>query len=239
MTDHVGSRYRTRSRGPTARTTSSGWLALPQKWPLFIAHRGDVSAAPQNTIPAFEAPRGAGADGIELDVRLTQDRKLVVLHDRALDRTTNGKGLVDHHTLDEIKVLDAGSWFSPSFTGEPPSTLERVFEAMPPDFLINVEIKVVLKEMRLIAESVADAVRRHRRWESTLVASFNPMALYHLRGFDPDIVRGYIWSRRHPYPVRCGWLRSLASADWYDPAPDTYDRDAHREYRRAGHRILV
>ena len=180
-----------------------------------------------------------GADGIELDVRLTRDGRLVVLHDRTLKRTTNGKGLVDHHTLDEIKSLDAGAWFNPSFTGESPPTLDQVFEAMPPGFLINVDMKVVIKGMRLIARRVADTICRHRRWESTLAASFNPMALHHLRGFDPDIPLGYIWSHRHPYPVRCGWLRSLAGADWYDPAPGGYGRNTHLKYRRAGKRLLV
>ena len=221
------------------RNIASGWLAPSQGLPLIIAHRGDVCATPENTMPAFEKARAAGADGIELDVRLTREGSLVVLHDRTLNRTTNGSGLVDHRTLDELKCLDAGSWFSPSFTGEPPPTLDQVFEAMPPDFLINVEMKVVIKGMKLIAQRVADTVRRHRRWESTLVASFNPMALYHLRRIDPGITRGYIWSRYHPYPVRAGWLRSLAQADWYDPAQDTYDMAAHRKLRSAGRRMLV
>ena len=221
------------------RTTTSGWLAPPLARPLIIAHRGDVCAAPENTMPAFENACLAGADGIELDVRLTKDHRLVVIHDRTLNRTTNGRGMVDHYTLDELKRLDAGSWFSRSFTGEPPPTLEQVFDAMPPDFLINVEMKVVIKGMKLIAQIVADILRRHRRWDSTLVASFNPVALYHLRQIDPRISRGYIWSRHHPYPIRARWLSPLADADWYDPAQDTYDRNTHRKLQRAGRRLLA
>ena len=88
--------------------------------PLIIAHRGDVTNAPENTIPAFKKALELGADGIELDVRLTREGKLVVFHDRCLDRTSNGKGPVNHWTQDQVRSLDAGSWFSPEFQGERP-----------------------------------------------------------------------------------------------------------------------
>ena len=181
----------------------------------------------------------AGADGIELDVRLTKDQHLIAIHDRTLNRTTDGRGMVDHFTLEQLQRLDAGSWFGPAFAGEPPPTLDQIFEAMPRDFPVNVEMKVVIKGMKLIAQQVADTVRRHSRWNSTLVASFNPVALRHLRKIDPRIVRGYIWSRYHPYPIRERWLSPLADADWYDPAQDTYDAKTHRKLRLAGKRLLA
>ena len=131
--------------------------------PLIIAHRGDVSAAPENTIPAFESALEAGADGIELDVRLTRDNRLVAIHDRTLDRTTSGRGMVDHQDLDVLQRLDAGSWFGPAFSGEPPPSLEQIFQALPRDFLINVEMKVIIKGMKLIAQKIADVVQRYRR----------------------------------------------------------------------------
>ena len=140
---------------------------------MIIAHRGDITNAPENTIPAFRKALDVGADGIELDVRLTKDEKLVVFHDRCLDRTSNGAGPVNHYTLEEARGLDAGSWFDPGFSGERPPTLDEVFESLPPDFLINVEMKVIMKGMRLIARRVAEVVRRHARWDSTLVQSFS------------------------------------------------------------------
>ena len=207
--------------------------------PLIIAHRGHLSAAPENTMSAFLGALAAGADGIELDVRLTRDGQLVVFHDRQLDRTSNGHGLVDHHTLAEIRSLDVGSWFSHQFKGESAPTLDQVFEALPSDYLINVEMKVVIKGMKLIAHRVAESIRRHQRWESTLVASFNPIALFHLRRIEPQIARGYIWSRYHPYPIRSRWFSPLVKAHWYDPANDTYNPAVHEKFQRKGCRVLA
>ena len=124
------------------KVTTWGIEAGSLSLPLVIAHRGDVNTAPENTLPAYENALTAGADGIELDVRLTQDGKLVVFHDRRLDRTSNGKGLVVNQTLEEIRQLDDGSWYSDAYKGERPPTLDEVFELLPPDFLVNVEMEI-------------------------------------------------------------------------------------------------
>ena len=181
----------------------------------------------------------AGADGLELDVRLTSDRQLVVFHDHRLDRTSNGTGRVNTATFHHVRSLDVGSWFGPAFKGQIAPTLDEVFESLPPDFLINVEMKVIINGMKLIAHLVAETVRRHQRWDSTLVASFNPVALYHLRIVEPRISRGYIWSKRHPYPIRARWFSPLVQAQWYDPANDTYSPKLHRKFRRLGQRVLA
>lgn len=79
--------------------------------PLVLGHRGAPDVAPENTLAAFRAGLDAGVDGFELDVQLSRDGKLVVIHDERVDRTTNGKGWVKDMTLAELKALDAGSWF--------------------------------------------------------------------------------------------------------------------------------
>ncbi len=217
------------------------WNILPgsQKLPLIIAHRGDLSRAPENTIAAFRQAISAGADGIELDVRLTRDGELVVFRDRTLDRTSSGRGLLDHSTLAEIQSLDVGSWYSTDFAGETAPTLDQVFESLPHDFLINVEMKVVISGTSLIAKRVAEAVTRHQRWDSTLVASFNPIALIHLRRMEPRISRAYIFSRNHPYPIRARWFSPLVKAHWYDPAEMTYSSKVHRKFQQQGCRVLA
>lgn len=207
--------------------------------PLIIAHRGDVANAPENTISAFKKALDGGADGIELDVRLTRDQKLVVFHDRCLDRTSNGSGPVNHRSLDEVREMDAGSWFGPGFKGEQAPTLDEVFESLPADFLINVEMKVIMKGMRLIAHKVVEVLRRHARWDSTLVASFNPISLYQLRKIEPTINLGYIWSRYHPFPIRSRCFSPLVQADWYDPANDSYNAALHRKFHARGSRVLA
>jgi glycerophosphoryl diester phosphodiesterase len=208
-------------------------------FPLIIAHRGDGANAPENTIKAFRSAYELGADGIELDVRLTADDQLVVFHDWKLHRASNGKGLVNHATLDEMRALDVGSWFGPQFRGEKAPTLDEVFESLPPNFLINVEMKAVIKGMRLIAHRVAEVVRRHARWAGTLVASFNPISLWELRKIEPRISRGYIWSRRHPPPIRSRCFNRLVQAHWYDPANDSYNSRLLNKVRQRGARMLA
>ena len=176
--------------------------------PLIIAHRGDSSNLPENTIPAFENALALGSDGIELDVRLTKDQELVVFHDRLLGRTAPGSKPVSNYTLDELQGLDVGSWFSSKYKGERAPTLDEV-------------------------------LRRHARWNSTLVASFNPISLWELRKIEPQILRGYIWSRRHPFPIRSRCFSPLVKSDWYDPAQNSYNVKLHRKYHSQGARILA
>ena len=207
--------------------------------PLVIAHRGDLSNAPENTLPAFQRAYDSGADGIELDVRLTRDDRLVVFHDRGLKRIGGVRGLVTNTTLAEMRSLDVGGWFGPEFRGLQAPTLDEVFELLPHDYLVNVEMKAVIDRMRLIAHKVAEVVKRHGRQESTLVSSFNPISLWELRKIEPSILRGYIWSRRHPPPIRSRCFSRMVRAHWYDPAHDSYNPRLMRNMRRRNVKTLA
>ena len=231
----------TAGSSPSALERPRSWAfpAGARRCPVIIAHRGDISGAPENTIPAFVGAFRQGADAIELDVRLTRDDHLVVFHDRNLKRITGENRLVTNVTLDEIRTLDVGGWFGTEFRGLQAPTLDEVFEALPSDFLINVEMKAVIDRMRPIAHRVADVIRRHERWNSTLVASFNPISLWELRKVDPRIMRGYIWSRRHPPPIRSRCFSRLVRADWYDPANDSFNPRLMRKMRSRGVRTLA
>ena len=231
----------TRSPEFSQVSTTDTWGFPPgaRRRPLIIAHRGDVSSAPENTLPAFQRAFESGADGIELDVRLTRDEQLVVFHDRSLKRIGGVRGLVTNASLDEIRSLDVGERFGPEFRGVVAPTLDEVFDLLPPDYLINVEMKAVIDGMRLIAHRVAEVIRRHRRWESTLVASFNPISLWELRKIEPRIMRGYIWSRRHPPPIRSRCFSGLVKAHWYDPAHDSYNPRLMHKMRNRGVRTLA
>src|SRR5690625_6609337 len=109
--------------------------------PLIIAHRGASGNAPENTLAAFQLAVEEGADGIELDVHLSKDGELVVIHDDTLDRTTNGTGRVQDKDLDELKTYDAGSWFDSKFASERIPLLQEVIDILPDDVFLNVEIK--------------------------------------------------------------------------------------------------
>ena len=149
--------------------------------PLVVAHRGASAHAPENTLAAFHKAVEMGADALELDVRLTKDRRVVVMHDRRVDRTTTGWGPVGTLTMSQLKVLDAGSWFGAQYEEEKVPGLEEVFEVLPEGFLIYVELKARGPGAASLALRVARLIRRYQRWDSTMVASFNPIAVATLR----------------------------------------------------------
>jgi len=118
------------------------------RWPVNLAHRGASSLAPENTIEAFRLAVEAGAGGLELDVHLTRDGHVVVLHDATVDRTTDGEGPVSEMTVDELRGFDAGHSFSPDGGPSRPyrgrgvrvPTLEEVLREFP-GVAVNIDIK--------------------------------------------------------------------------------------------------
>ena len=108
---------------------------------VVIAHRGASYYAPENTMSAFAKAVEMKADMIELDITLTQDGEVVVLHDENVKRTTNGAGIARTMTLKELQALDAGLWFSEKFRGERIPTLEEVLKWVKGKVSLNIEIK--------------------------------------------------------------------------------------------------
>lgn len=107
-----------------------GDLRTPGDAAFIASHRGGGATAPENTLPAITAALAAGFDYVEVDVALTADRQPVLMHDATLDRTTNGHGPVSARTLDEIRALDAGSWFDARFAGTPVPTLGEFLDVL-------------------------------------------------------------------------------------------------------------
>ena len=137
--------------------------------PLIIAHRGLTSAAAENTVAAFRGAVEAGADGVELDVRLSRDGEVVVLHDHRLERTTDGTGPASRRSLAEMKQLDVRG-----LAGERIPTLGEVFEALPASFLTIVELKVYGVGFWRLASRALRVIREAGRMETAMVASFSP-----------------------------------------------------------------
>ena len=100
--------------------------AKPWNYPLFVAHRGGGSLAPENTLSAMRTGTQFGYKMAEYDVKLSSDGVAILMHDSVLDRTTNGKGSAGDLTFSQIAALDAGSWYSPGFAGETVPTLEAI-----------------------------------------------------------------------------------------------------------------
>lgn len=164
--------------------------------PLSIAHRGFSARFPENTLAAFKGAIDTGAHMIELDVNLSKDRQLVVIHDETVDRTTNGSGAVNALTLKQLSRLDAGSWFDPKFSMETLPMLGQVLDAAKDHLLVNIEIKPEAYE----AQGPVDAVERqvlalvHAKHmaRDVLVSSFEWQLLENLRHLDPTIALGLL-----------------------------------------------
>lgn len=145
--------------------------------PWIIAHRGFKMKYPENTLVAFQAAIDVGAPMIELDVMMSGDRKLIVIHDDTLERTTNGHGPVHDHTLEELKQLDAGSWFHPDFKDQRLPELAEVLELANGRVITNIEIKSIAFEPHhpkdAIEKQVVDLVKRKNMLDAVLISSFN------------------------------------------------------------------
>ena len=126
------------------------------------AHRGAMNTHPENTLAALNEAVRLGAHMIELDVRMTKDGHLVIMHDETVDRTTNGKGYISELAIDEVKHLDAGSWKSEKFTGETIPTLKEALAVMPENIWINVHIKGGMSLGEMVARIIVDENRVHQ-----------------------------------------------------------------------------
>jgi len=160
-----------------------------------IAHRGFSARAPENTLVAVSSAIRIGADMVEVDVTLTSDGRLVCIHDETLDRTTNGTGIVQDHSLAELRRLDAGSWFSREFHNARIPTLEEVLELVDGRILLNIEIKpeAVTDTDGGIAALVVRAVVKRKMADQVVVSSFEPRALRQVAAIDYTIVTATLY----------------------------------------------
>lgn len=162
--------------------------------PFVLGHRGARQEAPENTIPSFRRALELGADGVELDARLTADGAVIVLHDDDVARTTDGQGRADELTLEEIQRFDAGVRFGPVFAGTRIPTLAEALEALASARLVNVELKGPDVDIGLEQQAV-EVVRAAGMLDRVIFSSFSPAQLRRLRQLDGQIAVAYLFSR--------------------------------------------
>ena len=154
-----------------------------------VAHRGYSAVAPENTMPALAAAVLGGATHVEFDVRTTADGVPVVIHDRTVDRTTDGTGQVWELTVEQIRDLDAGSWFSPAYAGTRVPLLSEVLDLPDlPQLLLEIKPPATLDEVKTIIGMVAE----RGLLERTIVQSFDPEVVRLVREAAPDVRRGLL-----------------------------------------------
>lgn len=183
--------------------------------PLVIAHRGDSARRPENTLASFASALEVGAEILEFDVHLTRDGHVVVLHDAAVDRTTDGAGFVREMTLAEVRSLSAGypSRFGDEYRGERIPTLAEVLGHIRDRAIGMIEIKhdavTADAEGGIEAHTVAE-VRKAGMETQVALISFARTALLRCRSFAPDILRGHLFHRASVEDVLAG-AREIAS----------------------------
>ena len=216
-----------------------------------IGHRGAAELAPENTGAAFQAAADLGV-AFELDVTLSEDGELVVIHDDTLDRTTTGSGEVAATVWADIAALDAGSWRDARWEGEPVPRLPDVLGRFGHSVVIDVEIKTPPDGVPVqpVAEATVKAIQAAGLTQRAFVTSFNPYVLAAVRASDPSILRGQLvatfdgadlsWIEKTA--LRNLWLNGKASADIL-AAEDAFllQRGARyvRRMQRKGYRILA
>jgi glycerophosphoryl diester phosphodiesterase len=175
--------------------------------PYVFAHRGASAHAPENTISAFQLAFEQGAPFIEFDVKLTSDQQVVIIHDRMVDRTTNGHGRVNQMTLAELKRLDAGAWFDEKFQDERIPTLDEVFETFGNKLFMNVEFKHFSSPFDGLLEKVSVRIKKHHLEKRIILSSFLPTDLIRAHQLLPEVPCGQlIFAGRSG-----GWQRTWGS----------------------------
>ena len=186
--------------------TSENW-----PYPCWIAHRGAGKLAPENTLAAFKLGASQGYRMFECDVKLSNDGVPFLLHDDTLNRTTTGKGIAGEQTWSELSQLDAGSWHSRTFAGEPLPTFANIAQfCLNNGYFLNIEIKPTLDQEAETGKIVAEHAAR--LWKDAefppLLTSFRPEALETAQTTAPHLPRGLLLDT-----LWKGWLETALALD--------------------------
>ena len=161
---------------------------------LVWAHRGASGIMPENTLASFQKAAELGADGVELDIQLTKDGELVVIHDETVDRTTDGKGWVKDYTFEEIRKLNACNTFHDAGTFQIP-TMKEVFELLKPTGLtINIELKTGIIDYPGIEEKIVALTHEEGFEDRVIYSSFNHYSIMKIQKLDPKAITAFLYS---------------------------------------------
>ncbi|MDE2635801.1 MAG: glycerophosphodiester phosphodiesterase family protein [Chloroflexota bacterium] len=227
--------------------------ALNSSETLIFGHRGAMARAPMNTMASFALAMQQGADGIELDIHLSRDGQLVVIHDDSVDATSDGQGKVADMTLDQLKRLDAGAWYSDEFAGQRIPTLDEVFDAFGDGMFINVEIKSSRETVDRLEKRLAECLRRHNMRERVIVSCFDPVILRRAEQAMPKVLMGFLYApampaaheiplkeirheARHPLHVMVdeGYMKWARAQGYYVNVWTVNDPERARQLKRLG-----
>ncbi|MGM1046684.1 MAG: glycerophosphodiester phosphodiesterase [Bacillota bacterium] len=224
------------------KSTPNKWL-MERHNVLRIAHRGTSGYAPENTMAAFEHACNMGADMIELDVQLSSDRHVVVIHDTKVNRTSTGKGKVHKMTLNQLQKLDAGSWYDSRFKGQRIPTLDEVLRRFGGKMPLLIEMKSHAANPG-IEQKTADLIRKHGldkfsgKHPELIVQSFHIPSLQRFHKILPDIPLAVLVS--NPLELTDERIREFAPfANYVNPSMAAVNEEKIRKIHNAGMKVFV
>jgi glycerophosphoryl diester phosphodiesterase len=198
--------------------------------PLIYGHRGASAQAPENTLAAFQLAYDQGADGIELDAKLSADGEVVVIHDPTVDRTTQGKGAVNRLTMAQLRALDAGIWKGETFKGEKIPTLAEVLVAFSGRIIINIELTNYASDYDGLPQRVVELVRKFNVEDSVIISSFLQSNLLAVRRLWPEAPLGILAQAGFPGAInRSAFSRWVAPRYLHPHVSDVSERLVNRE----------
>jgi glycerophosphoryl diester phosphodiesterase len=181
-------------------------MAIQPQPPLIFAHRGASAYAPENTLAAFEIAIQQGADLVEMDAKLSADQKVVILHDRTVDRTTDGSGRVSDLPLSELKKLNASHGFRDQYPAESIPTFSEALELCAGRIGINLELGNYATPFDRLPEELAKIIKNHPYKTDILVSAFHPVPLRKFHSLVPEVKIGLLARRGVEGFLSRGWL---------------------------------
>ena len=195
-----------------------------------FAHRGYSGRYPENTMEAFRGAYEAGADGIELDVQLSKDGEIVIIHDETLDRTTTGKGYVKDHTFSELKQLDASG---KRLSGLRIPGFEEYCKWVKDTSLItNVELKTSIVYYEEIEEKTAEMIKAFHLEDRVIFSSFNHLSIVKMKQLLPGCLVGALVE--HDDLQNAGYYCSRYGFEYYHPDGSLFTRENAENCREHG-----
>ncbi len=199
--------------------------------PYIIAHRGASGYAPENTLAAFNRAVKMGADAVELDVQLTLDEQVVVIHDPTLERTTDFTGNVCDFYLKDLQKADAGSWFSEEFRNERIPTLQEVLDTAKGRLRLNIEIKDTEEHLTVVENVVR--ILKDNEFDQVVISSFSKDIIELVKEKNPSMETGYLFEFK--------LLKHVFEGNWdYLCSSHTLANEEFvRKAREAGKKVFV